>query len=95
MNKKHRTAKERELARKIKIIEQNKREEMIARICKKEPPKAISFDQWWMNIKNKITIPHHVKEIIRVDFKARGLADKELEDKFNQALELFGYKLPK
>lgn len=93
MPKKKKTARERELAIKIKLMEQKKREEQLVQMAEEKAPKEISFDQWWMLVNRKITIPHYVKEIIRVDFKARGLKDKELEAKFDKALELFGYKI--
>ena len=93
MAKSKKTARERELANKIKLMEKKKREEALAKMAEDKAPKEISFDQWWMLVSKKVTIPHHVKEIIRVDFKARGLSDKELEVKFNKALELFGYKI--
>ena len=52
----------------------------------------ISFDQWWMLINKRIRIKQWMKEIILVDFQARGLTKSESEAKYNDALRLFGIK---
>ena len=53
----------------------------------------ISFDQWWMMINKKLKLQAHMKEILHVDFKARGLLKLELKQKFDEAMKLFGYKI--
>ena len=52
----------------------------------------ISYDQWWMLINKKLSLPYHLKEVIKVDFKARGAGKMETEKKYNELLRLFGYK---
>lgn len=55
-----------------------------------EGEKKVSFEQWWMKINRKVSIKSWMKEIIWVDMKARGLSKSETEDKYNEALKLFG-----
>jgi len=59
---------------------------------KSDSDDKISYDQWWMLISRKVTLRPHLKEIIRVDFKARGAGKMESEEKYNELLRVFGYK---
>jgi hypothetical protein len=52
----------------------------------------VDFDAWWA-ITNKKLPPQHRKEIVMVDFKARGLSLKESISTYNKALEQYGVKL--
>jgi len=56
-------------------------------------PNTISFDQWWMQLIRKITIRPSYKEVIKADFKSRGLTDNALQEEWDKALELYGIKL--
>jgi len=82
---------------KIKDIEKKKRSSIkktsIVKIVTgdSDEPK-ISFEQWWMLANRRHTIKSWMKEIILVDFQARGLTKSETETKYNQALVLFGIK---
>lgn len=64
---------------------------------KEEKPEVptISFEQYWMMLPNKMSIPFHLKkEILVVDFKARGANMKaETEARWNELMTIFGYKL--
>ena len=55
---------------------------------------AVKFDAWWLDISRLLNLRFHMKEIIRADFKARGLKDSEKKEIFDAALKLFGYTLP-
>ena len=57
-----------------------------------EVDKTISFDQWWMLLNKKISLPYYKKEIIAADFKARGLSQSEKAETFDAALRSFGIK---
>lgn len=52
----------------------------------------VDFDGWWATRRSKIP-EHHRKEIIRADFKGRGLSDSETMEDFDAALKLYGLKL--
>ena len=84
-----------ELRKQIKERQKEDREkaktEVIVPVEKKAEEGKISFDQWWMKINKKIKLRYHLKEIIWVDFKARGADKMELESKYDEMLKLFGY----
>jgi len=62
----------------------------------KEPVKAeapkIDFDAWFIMRKSKIPSHHH-KEIMKADFKGRGLGQCESIEDFDAALRKYGVKL--
>jgi hypothetical protein len=76
--------------------------EMEAAIRKEQPAQAvdtqaaaaqndkISFDQWWMILCSKKIVRSYLKEILIVDFMARGLTKNETEQTYNDTLKLFG-----
>lgn len=49
----------------------------------------MEFEVWWV-LASKNLAPQHRKEIIRADFKARGLKDKEPKDAYDKALKMYG-----
>ena len=52
----------------------------------------LDFDAWYAL--RKLRIPkHHHKEILKADFKARGLGQQESMQDFDAALEKYGVKL--
>lgn len=53
--------------------------------------KKISFELWWMMANKKMQLPEYLKEVIKVDFKARGANSEETESKYKECLRLFGY----
>ena len=55
-----------------------------------EGESKISFDQWWMMINKKVSLKSWMKEIVLADMGARGLTKSETEEKYNEALRLFG-----
>jgi hypothetical protein len=87
-----------EMRKQIKEVEDKKRIEAL-RAAKAKPVSpnegipTVSFDQWWMTVNGKASLKPWMKEIIWVDFKARGLGKSETEEAYNNALKLFGIKL--
>lgn len=57
-----------------------------------EEAECIDFDGWWAARATKIPSQHH-KEIIKADFRGRGLSTKETMEDFDAALKLYGIKL--
>lgn len=55
-------------------------------------PKRVDFDAWYAMRAARIP-KHHHKEIIKADFKARGLQQQESVKDFDAALEKYGVKL--
>lgn len=55
--------------------------------------KKISFDLWWImtNKQREKEFPIWMKEIFKVDFKARGCETKETKTRYDEALKQFGY----
>jgi hypothetical protein len=64
------------------------------KLVKSEPEASISFEQWWMLVNKKMDFKPWLKEVMKADFKSRGLGANEKESAFNAALEKFGYRLP-
>ena len=52
----------------------------------------ISFDSWWVLVKDKIP-KRHMKEIIFADFKGRKLSDMETKETYDAALKLYGINI--
>jgi hypothetical protein len=57
-----------------------------------DQPAKVDFDAWFALRKNKIPAHHH-KEIIKADFKGRGLGQLETMANFDAALKKYGLKL--
>jgi len=55
-------------------------------------PMKLDFDAWWAMNEKKIPSQHH-KEIIKAEFRARGLSLKEPAQSYNEALKKYGVKL--
>ena len=89
-----------ESRRAIKAAQRRKREEAIKKVPEYAKPKPaaevekkISFDQWWMLVNKRVSLPYWQKEVILADFKGRGLSKMETEESFDNALKMFGVKL--
>jgi hypothetical protein len=54
-----------------------------------QQPQKVDFIVWWALNEKKIPSHHH-KEIIKADFKARGLSDMESMEDFSEALKKYG-----
>ena len=96
MAKKVRNAKEKALAKEIKEMEVTKKAAKAAQAPKPQSPvpdERISFDQWWMTLVRKIDMRPAYKEVIKADFRSRGLGDKAMHTEYDKALELYGIKL--
>lgn len=76
--------KKQEQKQKLKEQEQTQKEEV--------DNQAISFEAWWIDFSKNRNVRFQVKEILRVDFKARGLKDVEKKEAFDRAATQFGYK---
>ncbi len=55
-------------------------------------PEKVDFDSWFVMREDQIPLPHR-KEVIKADFCARGLTNKETIDVFDRALNKYGIKL--
>jgi hypothetical protein len=83
--------KDRELKRAIKEMEDKLRQEAAPAASNPEDiDNKVSFDQWWVMIHSKVSMRPHYKEILLVDFQARGLTKLETEQRYNDTLRVFG-----
>jgi len=79
----------------IKKMESEMRENSIKSVkpvSKVIKPNKVTFDTWFF-IRSKAIPKRHAKEIIIVDFKARGLKNEETMEIFDEALNKYGVKL--
>lgn len=76
--------KKQEQKQKLKEQENIKQEEV--------DNQAISFEAWWIEFSKSRNVRFQVKEILRVDFKSRGLKDVEKKEAFDKAAIQFGYR---
>ena len=74
----------------IKEMEAKKRENLTENI--EVVPNKVSFETWWF-MRSRGIPARHSKEIILVDFKARGLTMDETLADFDAALEKYGVSL--
>lgn len=86
-----------DIKKKIKEMEATARKEKQAQAIDMQVAAVqndkISFDQWWMLLCSKKSVRSYLKEILLVDFIARGLTKSETEQTYNDALKLFGITL--
>ena len=63
--------------------------------AKTEQPEEnkVEFDQWWVIRSTELKQPVHIKEILRADAKARGLAKEESVSRWDWAAKQFGLTL--
>ena len=86
------------LREKMKEMERAKRDKLLAenkvRIQRAEPQEdgKIDFDSWWSPTAKRLSIKPWMKEIIKADFKGRGLSNREAPEKYEEGLSLFGIK---
>ena len=87
---------EKDYKKEIKEMERKKREEALkkAKVAPAASEEEVSFDQWYMMRASSIPGIHR-KEILKADFKGRGLGDKAAAEKYDEALEKYGVKLKK
>jgi hypothetical protein len=68
-----------------------------AQRAKAQEPAAISvvvdFDQWWSDRAAALKQPAHIKEILKVDAKARGVSGKQPLEKWDWAAKQFGLSI--
>lgn len=81
----------------IKAMERKKREAAHKAAAAKpmsNSDKEVSFDEWYMM--RSASIPkNHRKEVLKADFKGRGLGNKAELSRYDEALEKYGVKLKK
>lgn len=53
---------------------------------------TIDFDGWWAMRATRIPSQHH-KEVVKADFRGRGLSTKETMEDYDIALSKYGVKL--
>ena len=61
-------------------------------VAEKQPEQKVDFDAWFVMREHKIP-KHHHKEIIKADFRGRGLEQCESLEAFDAALTKYGIKL--
>ena len=87
---------DKELLKQMKAMEETKREEVLksndVKILTGSDDGTIDFDTWWMDINRRVKMKAWMKEIVRADFKGRGLSKSESLEKFDESLKLFGVK---
>lgn len=82
-----------QLMKDIKAMEKKLREEAMKASAPADQGKSeVQFDAWYVMRASQIP-GRHMKEILRADFRGRGLGDKETVEKFDMALEKYGVKL--
>lgn len=54
---------------------------------------VVDFDQWWADSAAVLKQPAHIKEILKVDAKARGVSGKQSLDKWDWAAKQFGLSI--
>jgi hypothetical protein len=59
-------------------------------VSKRPAAKPISFKKWFTIISKERGMQEYLFEILKADFKARGLTENELKSEFDKALKLFG-----
>lgn len=86
-----------ELKDKIKKMEAEKRAKILSsqevKIVTADPDNKITYDQWWIYVNKKFTLKTWMKEVLKADFKGRGLSDSETRETFDEALVKCGYKI--
>lgn len=55
-------------------------------------PVEVAFDMWYA-MRHKLIPLQHYKEILKADFKGRGLKETETLEAFDQALRKYGVKI--
>jgi hypothetical protein len=53
----------------------------------------ISYNQWWILVNKKKPMRAHMKEVLKADFKGRGVGDKETQEAYDDALRAFGISI--
>jgi hypothetical protein len=85
----HAEMKRMEIEKRRKMLEENKGRVVIDSGRKDD---LIDFDAWWMNVSKRVKMHSWMKEIVKADFKARGLKNAETIEKFDETLRIFGVK---
>ena len=61
--------------------------------AKPSEPQKVPFSAWWVLASAKANFKPYLKDIILVDFKARGLTEEETLEDYYAALTKFGYTI--
>ena len=81
-----------ETAKRDALLEREEVKEAIEVAAKKVALEKVDFDVWYNKVNRRVKIKSWMKEIIKVDFKARGLGNRETSEKFDDTLRIFGIK---
>lgn len=84
------TRRERELAK--QEMEKSMDAVAIEQLKQEEQAQKIDFDGWWAS-RAKLIAPQHHKEIVKADFRGRGLSTLETMEDYDDALREYGIKL--
>lgn len=84
-----------DLRKKMREVEDKSRTAAMEAIPVVQAPSdsEISFDQWWILINKVGKLRPHMKEILEVDFKARGLSKSETKERYDATLKIFGIEI--
>lgn len=79
----------------IEALEKQSRKEAERSVAEQpaQQESAVTFDEWWMSREEQIKKPAYIKEILRVDARARGLSKKELRSRWDWAARQFGLEI--
>lgn len=64
-----------------------------SQVLKEDTVEAIGFDQWWADNSSNFKLAPYMKEIIRADFRGRGLEGLNTNDRWNWAAKQFGLNI--
>lgn len=76
----------------IAALEKEAHKTMVEEKTQQQEEKALSFEEWWLLREKDIDKPNYYKEILKADFKARGLQKLEKTDRWDWAAKQFGLK---
>ena len=90
-------SKELEAYAEIKKAETLEREKLLKNakvtiITAESESDLVGFDIWWMDISRRVELKQWMKEIVKADFKGRGLNKEETVETFDDGLRAFGVK---
>lgn len=61
-------------------------------MAEEQGEQLVDFDGWWA-VRSTRVPSHHHKEVIKADFRGRGLSTMETMEDFDEALKEYGLKL--
>jgi NADH:ubiquinone oxidoreductase subunit F (NADH-binding) len=77
----------------MKSIKEYEKAQRLSAKAEKQGSEEISFDQWWADNSASLKVSPHLKEVIKADFKGRGVEGLNVKDKWNWAAKQFGLNI--